>query len=76
MVVRNLFENAVLYSPQSPDISVRLVKAGTSLQLSVQDHGRGLDQKEQKRCSTGSTAPSLRATMSAAPGLVSTSWNP
>ena len=49
MVVRNLFENAVLYSPQSPDISVRLVKAGTSLQLSVQDHGRGLDQKEQKK---------------------------
>jgi signal transduction histidine kinase len=49
MVVRNLFENAVLYSPQSPDISVRLVKTGTSLQLSVQDHGRGLDKKEQKK---------------------------
>lgn len=46
MVVRNLFENAVLYSPQSPDISVRLVKSGAWLQLSVQDQGRGLDQKE------------------------------
>jgi signal transduction histidine kinase len=49
MVVRNLFENAVLYSPQSPDISVRLAKAGTWLQLSVQDHGRGLDGKELKK---------------------------
>jgi signal transduction histidine kinase len=49
MVVRNLFENAVLYSPQSPEISVRLVKKGAWLQLSVQDHGRGLDKKEQKR---------------------------
>jgi len=49
MVVRNLFENAVLYSPQSPDISVRLVKTGTWLQLSVQDKGRGLDSKELKK---------------------------
>lgn len=48
MVIRNLFENAVLYSPQSPDISVRLVKTGTWLQLSVQDKGRGLDRKELK----------------------------
>ncbi|MEI7816239.1 MAG: HAMP domain-containing sensor histidine kinase [Desulfuromonadales bacterium] len=49
MVVRNLFENAVLYSPQSPDIIVKLVKSGTWLQLSVQDHGRGLDRKELKK---------------------------
>ncbi len=49
MVVRNLFENAVLYSPQSPELSVRLVKTGTWLQLSVQDHGRGLDWKELKK---------------------------
>jgi len=48
MVVRNLFENAVLYSPQSPEISVRLVKSGAWLQLFVQDHGRGLDKKERK----------------------------
>ena len=49
MVVRNLFENAVLYSPQSPEITVTLAKAGSSLQLSVQDHGRGLDKKELKK---------------------------
>lgn len=48
MVVRNLFENAVLYSPQSPEITVQLVKTGVSLQLSVQDKGRGLDKKELK----------------------------
>lgn len=49
MVIRNLFENAVLYSPQSPDISVRLTKTGAWLQLSVQDHGRGLNKKELKK---------------------------
>jgi signal transduction histidine kinase len=49
MAVRNLFENAVLYSPQSPDILVKLVKSGAWLYLSVQDHGRGLDRSELKR---------------------------
>lgn len=49
MVVRNLFENAVLYSPQSPEITVRLEKAGAWLQLSVQDQGRGLERKELKK---------------------------
>ncbi|MDD2273309.1 MAG: HAMP domain-containing sensor histidine kinase [Desulfuromonadaceae bacterium] len=48
MVIRNLFENAVLYSPQSPEITVQLVKTGMWLQLSVQDRGRGLDKKELK----------------------------
>ena len=49
MAVRNLFENAVLYSPQSPDIMVKLLKSGTWLYLSVQDHGRGLDRSELKK---------------------------
>lgn len=49
MVVRNLFENAVLYSLQSPEISVKLARVGTSLQLTVQDQGRGLDRKELKK---------------------------
>lgn len=48
MVLRNLFENAVLYSPQSPDIVVKLARIGTMLHLTVQDHGRGLDKKERK----------------------------
>lgn len=48
MVLRNLFENAVLYSPGSPDITVRLVRAGNSVRLSIQDKGRGLDRNELK----------------------------
>jgi len=49
MVLRNLFENAVLYSPGSPDITVRLIQRGTQVQLSIQDKGRGLDKKELKK---------------------------
>jgi len=48
MVLRNLFENAVLYSPGSPDITVRLVRAGNTARLSIQDKGRGLDKHELK----------------------------
>lgn len=49
MVLRNLFENAMLYSPGSPEITVRLAKAGNSVRLSIQDKGRGLEQRELKR---------------------------
>jgi len=49
MVLRNLFENAVLYSPESPDITVRLDRTGGSLRLSVQDRGRGLEKKEIRK---------------------------
>jgi len=49
MVLRNLFENAVLYSPESPDITVRLDRSGGLLRLSVQDRGRGLEKKELKK---------------------------
>jgi len=48
MVLRNLFENAVLYSPGSPEINVRLYRAGSSVRLTIQDKGRGLDRKELK----------------------------
>ncbi|HEY3308894.1 MAG TPA: HAMP domain-containing sensor histidine kinase [Desulfuromonadaceae bacterium] len=49
MVLRNLFENAVLYSPGSPDISVRLSKFKNMLIISIQDKGRGLDSRELKK---------------------------
>ncbi|MEI6306300.1 MAG: HAMP domain-containing sensor histidine kinase [Deltaproteobacteria bacterium] len=50
MVLRNLFENAVLYSPESPDITVSLKRSGgRSICLSVRDHGRGLEKKELKK---------------------------
>jgi signal transduction histidine kinase len=48
IVLRNLFENAVLYSPGSPDIAVRLAKSGHSVRLSIQDKGRGLEKGELK----------------------------
>jgi signal transduction histidine kinase len=46
MVLRNLFENAVLYSPGSPEITVRLARTGNSVRLAIRDKGRGLDRKE------------------------------
>jgi signal transduction histidine kinase len=48
MVLRNLFENAVLYSPGSPEITVRLSRTGNSVRLMIQDKGRGLDKNELK----------------------------
>jgi hypothetical protein len=48
MVLRNLFENAVLYSPGSPEIAVRLFRTGNSVRLTIQDKGRGLDRSELK----------------------------
>jgi len=49
MVFRNLFENAVLYSPQSPEIIVSVNRSGSMLQISIQDRGRGLDARELKK---------------------------
>jgi signal transduction histidine kinase len=49
IVLRNLFENAVLYSPGSPDISVRLVKSGNSVRLEIKDRGRGLERSELRK---------------------------
>ncbi|HIJ80597.1 MAG TPA: HAMP domain-containing histidine kinase [Desulfuromonadales bacterium] len=49
MVIRNLFENAALYSTQSPEITVRLNRTAGWVQLSVQDQGRGIDKKELKK---------------------------
>jgi signal transduction histidine kinase len=49
MVLRNLFENAVLYSNGTPDIAVRLERSGGAIRLSVRDHGRGLERKELKK---------------------------
>ncbi len=49
IVMRNLFENAVLYSPGSPEITVKLVKEGTLVRLYMKDKGRGLEKNELKR---------------------------
>lgn len=49
IVLRNLFENAVLYSPGTPEITVRLLRSGNTVRLSIQDKGRGLDRSELKK---------------------------
>ncbi|GAB4257365.1 MAG: HAMP domain-containing sensor histidine kinase [Deferrisomatales bacterium] len=49
VVLRNLLENAVLYSPGPPRIQVRLRRRNRRCHLSVRDWGRGLDPREQKR---------------------------
>lgn len=48
-VLRNLLENAVLYSPGQADILVRLRREGRSAALSVQDHGVGIAAGELKK---------------------------
>lgn len=42
-VLRNLLENAVLYSPGTPEIEIRLSQEGRQACLSIRDHGRGLE---------------------------------
>jgi signal transduction histidine kinase len=47
--LRNLFENAVLYSPGAPDIRVELKREGRFCQLSFQDKGIGIDPADLKQ---------------------------
>jgi signal transduction histidine kinase len=47
-VFRNLFENACLYSPASPEIRVSLKKSGQRCLLTFQDQGKGIDPKYLK----------------------------
>lgn len=49
MVLRNLFENAVLYAEGSPDIRVSLKSAGKKCLLTFQDKGMGVDAKDLKK---------------------------
>jgi signal transduction histidine kinase len=44
--LRNLFENAVLYSPASPEITVKLVRKGRNCVLTFRDNGRGIERKD------------------------------
>lgn len=48
MALRNLLENAFLYSPASPEVQVTLAKSGKSCTLAICDNGRGIDSKELK----------------------------
>lgn len=48
-VLRNLFENAVLYSPASPEITVSLARQGRTCLLTFSDNGRGIEPKDLKK---------------------------
>ncbi|SNB46404.1 sensor histidine kinase KdpD [Geobacter sp. DSM 9736] len=49
MVLRNLFENAILYSPAAPDISVELKTEGKNILLSFSDKGLGIPKQDLKK---------------------------
>lgn len=46
MVLRNLVENAFLYSQGSPEVHVALGRSGKNCILAVTDNGIGIDEKE------------------------------
>jgi len=48
-VLRNLLENAVLYSDKSPQINVSLGTEGNNSCLAITDQGRGIEFHEQKK---------------------------
>jgi len=48
MVIRNLLENAFLYSAAAPEVRLTLKRSGKSCVLEVRDNGRGIDRKEMK----------------------------
>jgi signal transduction histidine kinase len=47
--LRNLFENAVLYSPSSPEIYVTLKTEGRRCHLAFQDKGKGIEPKDLRK---------------------------
>jgi len=46
MAIRNLLENAFLYSAAAPEVRVTLNRSGKNCILIVRDNGRGIDRKE------------------------------
>lgn len=49
IVLRNLLENALLYSPAAAKIQVTLRSVKNQCRLTITDQGRGLDPREQKK---------------------------
>jgi signal transduction histidine kinase len=47
--LRNLFENATLYSPTSPEIRITLRREGKRCDLTFQDKGKGIDPEHLKK---------------------------
>jgi hypothetical protein len=48
-ILRNLFENAALYSAASPELTVSLTKKGRNALLTFRDTGRGIAAKDLKK---------------------------
>jgi signal transduction histidine kinase len=48
-VLRNLLENAVLYSSGVPELELRLVRNGRWAEISLKDHGRGLEPDQLRK---------------------------
>lgn len=48
-VLRNLYENALLYSPASPEITVTLAREGRRCRLTFRDKGKGIERSDLKR---------------------------
>ncbi|MFN6409214.1 MAG: sensor histidine kinase, partial [Bacteroidota bacterium] len=49
ILLNNLLENAIKYSPAQSIISVQLKKAGTQVLLEVADQGEGIPDTEKKK---------------------------
>jgi signal transduction histidine kinase len=49
MALRNLLENALLYSPVSPEIRVQLKRIGRQCHLIFQDNGIGMERKDLEK---------------------------
>ncbi len=49
MILRNLLENAVLYSEQPASIHIELTANNKQCHLAVRDHGRGIAANEQRK---------------------------
>ena len=47
--LRNLFENATLYSPSSPEIEITLRREGKRCHLTFKDKGKGIDPEHLKK---------------------------
>jgi len=48
MAIRNLLENAFLYSAAAPEVKVTLSRSGKNCILTVRDNGRGIERKEME----------------------------
>ena len=52
VVLKNLIENAISYTPDGGTVTIRLAQAGNALQVAVADSGIGVDSKERDQLFT------------------------